>query len=150
MAGSWSLQELPHLNESNHSVESPCTSRYNCIAWAAGMDDRWWWPDSRGIGFWPKNVLREETISAFVQAFAAIGYVQCVDGLLENNFEKIAIYAKRDLGILVPTHAARQLPDGRWASKLGPLEDIYHLSSDSVNGPVYGEPFVYMKRPHIK
>ena len=42
---------------------------------------------------------------------------------LETDFDKIAVFAN-DQGI--PTHAARQLPSGRWSSKLGELEDIEH------------------------
>ena len=47
----------------------------------------------------------------------------------------------------VPTHAARQLPDGKWTSKLGPFEDIKHSTLVCLKGPLYGEPDTYMKRP---
>ena len=56
---------------------------------------------------------------------------------------KIAIYAHDDGQ---PTHAARQLPDGRWTSKMGHLEDIEHRVVDDVNGPQYGSPVRFMRR----
>jgi len=45
-----------------------------------------------------------------------------------------------------PTHAARQLPSGRWSSKLGPMEDIEHELQD-VTGSVYGSVVLVLKRP---
>ncbi|MCI0637958.1 MAG: hypothetical protein L0Y72_23715 [Gemmataceae bacterium] len=37
----------------------------------------------------------------------------------------------------MPTHAARQLPTGRWSSKLGPSEDIEH-DLHALEGEIYG------------
>jgi len=42
-------------------------------------------------------------------------------------------------------HAARQLPEGRWTSKLGELEDIEHALHD-LTGTVYGSVVLVMKR----
>jgi hypothetical protein len=44
------------------------------------------------------------------------------------------------------THAARQLPDGTWTSKLGKDVDIEHDYPDDVAGGVYGEVVVLMQR----
>jgi hypothetical protein len=43
-------------------------------------------------------------------------------------------------------HAARQLPSGRWTSKIGVLEDIEHSLRD-LEGDEYGTATVLMKRP---
>jgi hypothetical protein len=86
-------------------------------------------------------------VEAFVRAYATLDYVRCVDGLLEADFEKVAIYATNDAGQPVPTHAARQLSDGRWTSKLGNHEDIEHTNPAAVNCPTYGDIVVYLKRP---
>jgi hypothetical protein len=126
MTGSWQPQEFPDLASHAHVVRSPRTNRYNCIAWAAGNNSRWWWPDAANTGYWPPNIPREETVDAFVQAYALQGYVQCNDGAQESGFEKIAVYAVRSGIDMVPTHAARQLADGQWTSKLGTCEDIDH------------------------
>jgi hypothetical protein len=67
----------------------------------------------------------------------------CGQADLEPGFEKIAPFADAD-GL--PTHAARQLPGGRWTSKLGELEDIEHDLND-VAGTAYGTVVQIMKRP---
>ncbi len=145
MPGSWNQSALPNLTTDNHTVQSPFTPRYNCIGWAAGSNVQWWWPVGRY--YWPPHIPREETVEAFILAFGTLGYVACGDGSLEDDFEKIAIYAISAGGILSPTHAARQRPNGRWTSKLGPSEDIEHTTPENVNCPTYGVPVRYLKRP---
>ena len=46
----------------------------------------------------------------------------------------------------VPTHAARQMPSGRWTSKLGFREDIEH-DLHAVSGDLYGTVVLLLKRP---
>jgi hypothetical protein len=48
---------------------------------------------------------------------------------------------------LLYTHAARQLPGGRWTSKLGKAEDIQHDTPGVVAGGLYGNVVAIMKRP---
>lgn len=50
-------------------------------------------------------------------------------------------------GVTVPTHAAVQLETDMWTSKMGDFEDIWHDTVGAVNGPLYGEPVLYMERP---
>ena len=45
------------------------------------------------------------------------------------------------------THAARQLADGWWTSKLGPAEDIRHRTPQALAGDQYGQVVAFMKRP---
>ena len=93
------------------------SAQYNCIAWASGDQRRWWWPSkySAPAAYWPPAAPCEETLAAFILAFAAVGYGPCEGPLPEQGHEKIAIY-----GIAgAPKQAARQLPDGTWTSKLG-------------------------------
>lgn len=97
-------------------------------------------------GYWPSNAPREETIEAFVRAFATLGFVECADGALEQGVEKVAIYAEMIAGTPSPTHAARQLSDGRWTSKIGELEDIEHTTPEAVNCAVYGAPVRFLRR----
>jgi hypothetical protein len=146
MSGSWPPRDFPQLNILNHVETSPATTRYNCVAWAAGNDTRWWWPDAHNTGYWPPKVPREETIEAFIRAYGTLGYVECNDATLEPGYEKIAIYATHSMGVHSPTHAAKQLPDGRWTSKLGVCEDITHTAVDCLVGPRYGAPICYLKR----
>ena len=144
MPGSWNPSHLPNLTSDNHTVESRLTTRYNCIAWAAGSNVQWWWPVGRY--YWPPRIPREETVEAFISAYGTLGYVECDDGVLEDEFEKIAIYATSVGGVLSPTHATRQLRNGGWTSKLGPFEDIEHTTPENVNCPTYGTPVRYLKR----
>jgi hypothetical protein len=146
MSRSWPPYLFPDLNQENCTETSPESRRYNCIAWAANNDGRWWWPDAFNVGYWPSNAPREETLEAFVRAFESLGYFQCADGSLEPGFEKIALYAKGAGEKLIPTHAARQLPNGRWTSKLGNCEDIEHSTVEALLGPSYGSPVCYLKR----
>ena len=147
MLGKWPQNELPNLTDFNCEVTSPETGRYNCIAWAAESDHRWWWPDSNNIGYWPDGAPREETVDAFMQTFSMMGYDLCLDSSFQSGLDKIAIYGivNQD-GTTSPTHASRQLSSGKWTSKIGPFEDISHVTADDVNGPVYGKVVCYMSR----
>lgn len=44
------------------------------------------------------------------------------------------------------THAARQLPTGKWTSKLGRSEDIEHTTPEAVSGTTYGAMVCFMGR----
>lgn len=126
--------EFPGLKEEGYRVTSPDGPGYNCIAWAAGDTARWWWPGRAPFAFWPEGVERAETVDAFVEAFRSLGFEPCKEPTLEAGVEKVAIFVDADGR---PRHAARQLPNGRWTSKLGRREDIEHALG-GVEGQVYG------------
>lgn len=132
---------FPLLKPNNHRRTSDPTPDYNCIAWAAGDASIWWWPDQAAMCYWPEGVAREETLAAFVAAYGTLGYALCDDNGLEKGLEKIAIYAKNG----VPTHAARQLKNGEWTSKLGRHEDIEHALG-ALEGSEYGKVAIYLSR----
>jgi hypothetical protein len=69
-----------------------------------------------------------------------------MDVSLDVGFEKVALFGYS----LYYTHAARQLPNGKWTSKLGKAEDIEHDIPDDVAGGVYGGVVQIMKRPAAK
>jgi hypothetical protein len=135
MSGSWNPAEFPYLQESDHTKTSDSTIEYNCVAWAARDTQAWWWPDPYGIGYWPENIPRQVTIEAFIAAYEALGYEQCVTPDHDEGYEKIALYVNSKSE---PTHAARQLPNGHWTSKLGAHEDIEHVNLECLNGDLYG------------
>jgi len=62
---------------------------------------------------------------------------------MEPSYEKVVIYANAGG---TPTHMARQLPSGKWTSKLGQKEDIEHSAVTDVEGPLYGVATVFLKR----
>src|SRR5216683_5404285 len=107
---------FPGLVGTQYQVTSPATPDYNCVAWAAAEDSRWWEPDPFQIYFWPDGVQRNAALDSYLAAFASLGYEVCADATLEPGFEKVAIY----LGSTgQPSHMARQLNNGSWTSKLG-------------------------------
>jgi hypothetical protein len=134
---------FPKLRGANWRVSSQPDDRYNCIAWAANGTTDWWWPIGSERIYWPEGVPRVVTVAAFRDAFATVGYCNCPGDEFEAGFEKIALFADSQG---VPTHAARQLPNGRWTSKLGKLEDIEH-ALHNLEGTLYGSVVLIMKRP---
>jgi hypothetical protein len=140
---------FPKLKRADYYVTSDETPDYNCIAHAADKNDNWWWPDDQPA-YWPKGLDKAETVEAFVNAYATLGYAKCDDDstALEAGFEKVAIYVD---AAGVPAHAAKQLPDGAWTSKLGEWEDIRHATPESMEddgalGLGYGKVTVILKR----
>jgi hypothetical protein len=140
-------QPFPNMSTTNTKPTSPCNKDYNCIAWAYGRNDVWCEPDIKGQYFWPIS-NRAYTLKAYEDLFSSIGYKICSDEKYEDGFEKIALYVD-DAGI--PTHAARQLPTGKWTSKLGENIDIEHETPEILNEPGdgsgYGIVKIFMKRP---
>lgn len=135
---------FPRLTENNHRLTSPESIAYNCIAWAAGDVEHWWQPGM----YWPGSIAENEYgIGAPEQLFKALGYEACsMDISLEEGFEKVALFGQA----LLYTHAARQLANGKWTSKLGKAEDIEHDSPQDVAGGIYGEVVQVMKRPKVR
>jgi hypothetical protein len=133
-------QDFPYLTEENHRVTSPPSADYNCVAWSAADTEHWWQP---GV-YWPVETQPGDYgFGALAQAFETLGYFPCDDHHLEPGFEKVALYGSS----AYYTHAARQLPDGGWTSKLGRSEDIEHETPHDLAGGVYGQVVQFMKRP---
>jgi hypothetical protein len=131
--------DFPRLTPDNHRGTSPATPEYNCVAWSASDTARWWQP---GVN-WPVEVADDDAgVGVLEKAFSSLGYQDCPDGSHESGFEKVALYGSS----LFYTHAARQLPNGEWTSKLGRSEDIEHDSPDDVAGGLYGEVVQCMRR----
>lgn len=144
----WQLTVLfPGLRDSTFKITSPPDSTYNCVAWVIGTTNEWWEPRYRE-GTWPDHIPQERTVAATILALASVGYEECDDGLIEENAEKVAIYGVGSQFL----HVAKQLPSGRWSSKLGRAWDIEHelealTSAANQGGAVqYGEIVAYMWR----
>jgi len=138
-----SLEEIfPGLKGQAYEIKSPSDHRYNCMAWAAGDTRNWWWPVPADEDTWPAGVARELTVPAFREAFATLGYAECAEDRLEAGYEKVALFALAG----TPKHVSRQLPSGRWTSKLGKKQDIEHELHD-LTGMLYGSVALVLKRP---
>ena len=135
---------FPNVRASGFKQTSEMTPSYNCIAYAAGDTNRWWEPLALNR-FWPDSAPQEMTIDAYVKAFESVGFQVCDDSAVERGYQKIALYAD---AMNVPTHAARQLPNGRWKSKLGKAHDIEH-AIDGLQGQTYGHIVLFMKKPAV-
>lgn len=116
---------------------SQYSDEYNCFAWVMKDKERWW-GTTQEDDYWPTGVTREETLTAYIEAYEQYGYETCESESFEEGFEKIAIYVDHNQK---PTHAARQKPDGTWTSKLGIFEDVKHEFSTNliINFPPRGE-----------
>lgn len=138
-------QDFPGLTEDGWQITSEIDSGYNCVAFAVHDTRQFWDPDGIGVRgyYWPPGVAREDTLQAWIKVFEIHGFRFCPDGNLESWFEKIAIYSDDNS---IPTHVARQLPSGKWTSKLGKSEDIEHDSVRGLESNLYGKAVVFMKR----
>jgi hypothetical protein len=142
---------FPKLRKDNKfKITSSSTCDYNCIAWAVGKSDCWYWPPldnekPESDEYWPQNVPNKTDLGTFIKALETDGYEICKNSLFEDGCTKIALYAI-DGEI---THAARQLDNGLWTSKLGPLNDIQHGNPEVIEGGFYGKVAVYMKKKNI-
>jgi hypothetical protein len=141
----WLEHQFPGLRGTNYRITSPPTDAYNCVAWAVGITNQWWWPLSyhgRSV-YWPPVAAQAETLDAVREALGSVGFVPCTDSQQETGFEKVALFADSQ-GI--PTHVARQLPGGLWTSKLGQGDDIEH-ELNALEGHLYGTVVLVMSRP---
>ena len=139
-------QHWPSLTPESFVETSPVDHFYNCAAHAADDNDKPWWPSLARGYYWPPDVPRTANLASFEAAYATKGYERCENPDLEEEVEKIAVYALDG----VPKHVARQLASGRWTSKLGDLKDIDHATLDDLAGPGYGHPVLFMRRPRAQ
>jgi hypothetical protein len=140
------IQEIeslfPLLVGTSYSEESPATDTYNCVAFAVGDFQNWWWP-RKGYGiYWPPGFPLDDFVATLVSIFELHGYSVCNNSDHESGYEKLVIFSH--LGRF--KHAARQLKSGRWASKLGEEQDIEHERAEHVENADYGTAETFLKR----
>ena len=140
----WIDEDLPHLATEGYELTSDPTDEYNCIAYAVGETDRWWSHLEGEDYYWPEHASRTPSIARLIEVFTGLGYEPCEDDGDEPGFRKVALYADQRGDW---THAAVQLPDGEWGSKLGLYEDISHRTPESLDPDFYGEVHCFMRRP---
>src|SRR5262245_18798205 len=114
---------FPKLGLTDFKITSNRDPLYNCIAHAADENDRLWDPLAPPPYYWPPGVPRTPTLASYIAAYAKKGYEPSATFEAEEGYEKVVLYTNQHG---VPTHAAKQLPNGRWTSKLGEEEDIEH------------------------
>ena len=130
---------FPNLFGSGYQITSPVSLQYNCVAWALGITTQWWSHDRE----WLDSVPRSPEAWALTQLFEAFGYTVCDSHERETGYDKVALYEQYGEW----THAARQLEDDRWTSKLGPFKDISHPTPEDITGELFGDVHCIMRRP---
>jgi hypothetical protein len=100
-----------------------------------------WWDTGIG-GIWPDGIPDDGSVLAAIRFFEHFGYTRAANSELEKGVQKIVIYGD-DQGY---THAARQLTNGRWSSKLGKLQDIEHDKLENLFGHLYGSVVQIMEK----
>lgn len=139
---------FPNLVRGNHRITSNVDEKYNCIAWAYGVNNDWLEPNSKYS--WP--IERDcpddvEPSTAHIAAiFLAQGFEPCDGEALEAGYDRVAIYgASQDRF----THVACQRDDGWWASKIGEFEDIEHETLAALEGLYYGRVARILRRSRL-
>ena len=146
---------FPKLRSEAYQVTSPVDPRYNCAAFAAGDHSRWWgMPFGNPKYFWPPGVSNDETVEDWMKAFRMLNFEPCDSTEPEPGCDKIAIYGvnRNDA-----THVAIQMDGTQWMSKLGEMNDIAHLSPQTLecdeshtHVDCYGTVHVIMRRRRSK
>ena len=127
---------LPFLQRGvNFTFESRSSDDYNCVSWAINRDDE-------NIFLYLPNGTIDLRLNSYIEYYKSIGFEEADNIEPEPGITKIALYAFEDEF----QHVARQLEDGRWASKLGEWEDIEHNTLDVLSGNFYGNPVVFLER----
>ncbi len=129
------MGQLPWVLSMTIAITSPCSKDYNCIAWAAEDDETWWWPNPLGLSYWPLEPVGDTSLQNFINAYSTLGYERCEGAALEAGFKKVALYMDEADQV---AHAARQLDNGEWTSKLGPSYDIRHPFIEVWQDITYG------------
>ena len=135
------IAAFPNLsNEEFEIVEQP-SEDYNCIAYAADDVSQPW--DYNANHYWPPWATRDSRIESLREVFSGLGYEQCDNADLEDGYLKVALYESQGES----KHAAAQMPNGAWRSKMGEGPLIEHRSPESLSGGIYGEVYCLMRRP---
>ena len=135
--------QFPALAAAGYEIVGESSADYNCIAYAAGETDRWWSHEANIHCYWPEPAQRTSSIAGLVAVFTALGYEPAADASVEIGYIKVALYQQNGQW----THAARQMPNGRWRSKLGPGPLIEHDTPADLAGALYGVVHCIMRRP---
>lgn len=137
------------------------TDKYNCIAWAMRLPDRWIEPCEGAGVWWPIHGQDENEANSqegLIQAFEKLGFRTCNDNHKEFFYDKVALYCQPidndpDDGW---THAARILNKNEYHSKAGDSYDFHHGSGEKLlynkyyPRYSYGHVYQFMKRPKYK
>lgn len=138
------LRNFPNIDIEGFIVTSDLNPTYNCFAWAGNDDTKCWLPFKSKYYFWYTDNTAL-TLENVINNYSHIGYTEITESSdLEEGYDKVAIYIDEGGE---PSHAARQVENGKWTSKLGDREDIEHSTPECLESDSYGKVKVILKRP---
>lgn len=74
---------FPNLADEAFEILSPPSTRFNCVAYAAGDQTQNW--DYEEDSYWPPWASRNDKLGNLVAVFAGLRYELCDDHRLEQN-----------------------------------------------------------------
>jgi hypothetical protein len=139
---------FPNLQTHRYEETSSADPGYNCVAWAAGNDRRWFEPSGQSDHYWPAKLPRGTyarfyTRDGYAQVFINCGYAACRSEKYQFGYEKVAIYVDSADRF---KHVARMKANGVWTSKLGQGVDIDHDRLAALEGALYGTVGLILRR----
>ncbi len=145
------VQAFPKLlNDNSFEVTSKASPNYNCIAWACMYDERWIQPPYLGkpnldcVVWWPPEIPEGIEPEYLKSLFEYHGYIECNSSKREEGYRKVALFFNEQTNEW--THAARELNNGCWTSKLGTFNDIQHSTPETIENDDYGKVYCFMKK----
>jgi hypothetical protein len=135
--------DCPGLASAGYAIKSAADPWYNCVAFAVGDLENFWYDAKVNGYYWPPGCASADTIEGWVEVFLRHGYTDALlDGSFQSEFEKVAIYGSANH----PEHVARQTSSGTWVSKMGRGHDIEHYTLTAVESEIMGSVMKIMKR----
>ncbi len=140
------IDAFPNLSSEDFEIVDEPSDLYNCIAYAVGDIAKPW--DPNGTRYWPPWAPRNDRIDSLIAVFAGLepAYEQCESSQVEDGYQKVALYEVQGQA----KHAALQMPNGRWRSKMGRGPVIEHRSPESLSDGIYGDVHCFMRRPQLQ
>jgi hypothetical protein len=117
---------------------------YNRLSWALGITWTRYDPEPKCTRyFWFPGLPRKWDEPTIRLLFENHDYSLAENSEFELGYEKVVFYSDDKA---IPQHFARQLPNGKWTSKIGDLNDIEHDTLECLVSPLYGRLGLVLKR----
>ena len=154
---------LRNLRATEFDIESACDPAYNCLSFVVGDLERPWWPPGDLVAqhpflpgilgppnFWPEDLPPDDTVDNICTLLLRLGFQPCPADARRDARSTVTVAVYGERGGDTFAHTAMQRADGRWLSKLGAINDIWHATQQSVQGNAYGTPTRMMCHPRTK
>lgn len=124
---------FPGAKDKRLPIKDDPNDEYNCIGYAVNERANL---DPRGTADAQRRFLIDR------------GFDPSNDAKHVKGKYKVAVYGKRRPdGSYEPTHAAKEVGEGVWRSKLGKGPLVEHNDLDDISGEQYGYPMWYFEKP---